>query len=122
MDAFGHVNHAKMVTLLEEARVPLLFAEAGFAKGMVVVELKVSYRAPVVVNGGPVRIEISLRDLKFASVTLGYSVHNGPSHEDEVAATAETVLAAYELETERPRRLTDDERAFLRTRLGGGDD
>lgn len=128
MDAFGHVNHANIVTLLEEARVPLLFGEASeagladFAKGMVVVQLAVRYRAPVVVNGRPIRVEISLRDLKFASLTLGYIIHNGPSQEDKVAVTAETVLAPYVVATERARRFTESERAFLRTRLGGSDD
>lgn len=128
MDVFGHVNHANMVTLLEEARVPLLFDEAGraglaeFAKGMVVVKLAVHYHAPIVVNGQQIRVDIALRDLKFASLTLGYAVHNGPSQEDKVAVTAETVLAPYEVATERPRRLTEEERAFLRTRLEGADD
>ncbi|HJQ45506.1 MAG TPA: thioesterase family protein [Amycolatopsis sp.] len=127
MDVFGHVNHAKMVTLLEEARVPLLFDEAGragladFAKGMVVVKIAVSYHAPIVVNGQQVRVEISLQGLEFASLTLGYRVHNGPSQEDKVAVTAETVLAPYEVATERPRRLTEAERAFLRERLESAD-
>jgi len=45
MDAFGHVNHANTVTLLEEARVDLLFVEAtrhgaaGMAEGVVVARL-----------------------------------------------------------------------------------
>ena len=127
MDAFGHVNHAKLVTLLEEARVPLLFDEAGraglagFASGMVVAALAVRYHAPIVVNGQQVRVEISLRDLKFASLTLGYTVHNGQSREDTVAVTAETVLAPYEIATERPRRLTEAERVFLRKRLADDD-
>ncbi|WP_425388304.1 acyl-CoA thioesterase [Amycolatopsis taiwanensis] len=124
MDAFGHVNHASMVTLLEEARVPVLFAEAnkaglaGFAKGMVVAKLSVDYRAPVVADGAHIRVEVSLRQLKFASLTLGYNVHNGASAADEVAVTAETVLAPYDTQTRRPRRLTDSERAFLLERLG----
>lgn len=124
MDAFGHVNHASMVTLLEEARVPVLFAEAskaglaGFAKGMVVTKLSVDYRAPVVADGSHIRVEVCLRQLKFASLTLGYNVHNGGSAGDEVAVTAETVLAPYDTETGRPRRLTDPERAFLLERLG----
>lgn len=123
MDVFGHVNHAKMVTLLEEARVPLLFDEAGraglaeFAKGMVVVKLAVDYRAPVVVDGREIRVEISLTDLKFASLTLAYRVHDGPSADDRVAVTAETVLAPYDVAGNRPRRLTTDEREFLRERL-----
>src|SRR5439155_11388290 len=89
MDAFGHVNHAKTVTLLEEARVPLLFDEASrvglteMAKGMVVVRLAVHYRAPIVVDGQAIRVEVTLRELKFASLTLDYRVHSGPSEAGE---------------------------------------
>jgi acyl-CoA thioester hydrolase len=127
MDAFGHVNHASMVTLLEEARVPLLFHEAsgagltGFAAGMVVVRLSVDYHAPVVA-GREIRVEVDLRELKFASVTLGYTVHSGPSEEDAVAVTATTVLAPYDVASSRPRRLTGQERAFLAERLGTGEE
>jgi acyl-CoA thioester hydrolase len=123
MDVFGHVNHAKMVTLLEEARVPLFFDEAarsglgGFAKGIVVVRLAMHYRAPIVVDGQQVRVEMSLRELKSASMTLDYTIYNGSSEADKVAVTAETVLAPYEVETGRPRRLTDQERTFLQARL-----
>jgi acyl-CoA thioester hydrolase len=123
MDVFGHVNHASMVTLLEEARIPLLFHEAagagltGFAAGMVVVSLSVDYHAPVVADR-EIRVEVNLRELKFASVTLGYTVHSGPSEADAVAVTARTVLAPYDVASGRPRRLTDPERAFLAERLG----
>lgn len=124
MDAFGHVNHARLVTLLEEARVPLLFGgtreatgtETGlsdFASGIVVVQLRVDYRAPIVADGRALRIEIMLADLRFASFTLDYRVRTGPSIEDQVAATATTVLAPYDLSRGRSRRLTDAERAFL---------
>jgi acyl-CoA thioester hydrolase len=127
MDVFGHVNHANVVTLLEEARVPLLFGDAmqrgvpGLAKGVVVVRLAVDYRAPVVAGGSDVRVSISLRELKFASFTLGYSVYEGPSEEDKVAVTAETVLAPYDVATGRPRRLDEEEREFLRQRLCGNE-
>ncbi|WP_235022643.1 acyl-CoA thioesterase [Amycolatopsis alkalitolerans] len=118
-----HGNHARMVTLLEEARVPLLFGDAGragvgeFAKGMVVVRLTVDYRAPVVVDSQELRVEVSLRELKFASVTLDYTVYSGPSVEDPVAVVADTVLAPYDLATRRPRRFIGAERAFLKDRL-----
>jgi acyl-CoA thioester hydrolase len=124
MDAFGHVNHANMVTLLEEARVPLLFDEASragltaFASGMVVVRLEVHYRAPIVVDGRQIRVEMDLRECRAASLTLGYEVHNGPSVEDAVAVTAETLLAPYDVGSGRPRRLTEAERAYLLERLG----
>jgi acyl-CoA thioester hydrolase len=124
MDIFGHVNHANMVTLLEEARVPLLFGEASreglteLPKGLVVVRLEVNYRAPVVASGQGIRIELSMTELKFGSFTIAYKVHSGPSEEDRVAVTAQTVLAPYDTTTERPRRLSEDERDFLKRRMG----
>ncbi|MFC4000258.1 acyl-CoA thioesterase [Prauserella oleivorans] len=128
MDVFGHVNHANMVTLLEEARIPLLFDEATaeglgeFAKGIVVVRLAVDYKAPVVVNGTDIRVGITLSELRAASFTLAYRVHNGQSEQDPVAVTARTTLAPYDLGAARPRRLTDAEREFLGARIpqGGG--
>jgi acyl-CoA thioester hydrolase len=125
MDPYGHVNHANMVTLLEEARIPLLFTEAARAgltelpKGIVVVKLSVHYHRPVVVRDQDIRVEISLRELKHASFTLDYNVHTGQSEKDEVAVTAHTVLAPYDVQRERPRRLTGAERDFLHTRLVG---
>nr|WP_106178937.1 thioesterase family protein [Prauserella shujinwangii] len=126
MDAFGHVNHANLVTLLEEARVPLLFDRASsaglgeFAKGIVVVRLSVDYRAPIVVQGQDIRVVITLRDLRHASFALDYRVHSGPSEADPVAATARTVLAPYDVGGGRPRRLTEREREFLAAALPSG--
>jgi acyl-CoA thioester hydrolase len=119
MDAFGHVNHANTVTLLEEARVDLLFGEAvrqgagGMTQGVVVARLVVDYHAPLVANGGTVKVSMTVREMRPASFTLDYEVHNGPSVDDPVAATAETLLVPYNTESGRPRRLTEEERDFL---------
>ncbi|MDS0136231.1 MULTISPECIES: acyl-CoA thioesterase [unclassified Amycolatopsis] len=120
MDVYGHVNHAKLVTLLEEARIPLLFkgaVEAGLdqlPKGIVVVRLEVAYKAPIVVSGQELRVDIDLTQLRAASFTLAYRVHGGPSPDDPVAVTAETVLAPYDTVELRPRRLSPAESEFLK--------
>ncbi|MGW4484927.1 acyl-CoA thioesterase [Amycolatopsis sp. NPDC004368] len=121
MDVYGHVNHANMVTLLEEARIPVLFGDAVKAgltelpKGVVVVKLGVHYRAPIVVTPETsVRVEITLTEIKAATVTLAYVVHTGSEASDPVAATAETVLAPYDTVKLRPRRLTAEESEFLK--------
>jgi len=120
MDVYGHINHAKLVTLLEEARIPLLFegaVEAGLEqlpKGIVVVRLEVAYKAPIVVSGQQLRIEIDLTELRAASFTLAYRVRTGPSVDDPVAVTAETLLAPYDTVELRPRRLTPAESEFLK--------
>lgn len=119
MDAFGHVNHANTVTLLEEARIALLFGEAarhgvdGMARGMVVAKLFVEYHNPLVVDGGKVRIELSVRELRAASFTMDYTIRAGSNGTGAVVATAETLLVPYDLDGERPRRLTETERDFL---------
>lgn len=119
MDVFGHVNHANTVTLLEEARVDLLFGEgsrhgaASMAKGMVVARLVVDYHTPLVVDGSCVRVEIAVRELRAASFTLDYTIHSGRRESDAVVATAETLLVPYDRDAARPRRLTDAERDFL---------
>lgn len=119
MDAYGHVNHANTVTLLEEARVSLLFGEAarhgtvGMARGMMVARLVVDYHAPLVANGRTVRVAMTVREMRHASFTLDYEVHSGPTELDPVAATAETMLVPYDPSTGRPRRLSEAERDFL---------
>jgi acyl-CoA thioester hydrolase len=119
MDAYGHVNHANTVTLLEEARVALLFTEAarqgadGMARGVVVARLVVDYHAPLVADGKTVRVAMTVREMRHAQFTLSYAVHNGPSEEDPLAATAETLLVPYDTGAGRPRRLTEHERDFL---------
>jgi acyl-CoA thioester hydrolase len=126
MDAFGHVNHANTVTLLEEARVALLFTEAGrrgldgMARGIVVARLAVEYHAPLVVDGGDVRVGISVRELRAASFTMDYVVHGGLSGSDVMVATAETLLVPYDTANGRPRRLTEVERNFLEGYRSGG--
>jgi len=120
MDVYGHINHAKMVTLLEEARIPLLFkgaVEAGLEelpKGIVVVKLEVAYKAPIVVSGQELRVDIDLTELRAASFRLAYRVHTGPAEADPVAVTAETVLAPYDTVALRPRRLSPPESEFLK--------
>lgn len=116
MDAFGHVNHAKTVTLLEQARVAFLFTEAerqglfGMSGGMVVARVVIDYHAPVVYQEGSLRVRMTVRDLRAASFLIDYQAHAGGS---AAVATAETLMVPYDLHSARPRRLTAEERDFL---------
>ena len=110
MDVYGHVNHANTVTLLEEARHA---GAEGIANGVVVARIVVDYHAPLVADGGPVRIALSVREMRHASFTMDYEVHSGPSEDDPVAVTAETMLVPYDLANGRPRRMSDAEKDFL---------
>lgn len=125
MDVHGHVNNARVVTLLEEARTELLFGEGvrrgaeTLADGVVVVELAVRYRLPLVYSAKPVRVQLWVSELRGASFTLEYAV--SATEGDGYAVTARTQLAPYETEARKPRRLTCAERGFLATFHAGTD-
>ena len=114
MDAFGHVNHARTITLLEEARADLLFNEAerqglpGMADGMVVARVVIDYHSPLVYEAKSLQVRMSVRELKAASFVMDYT-----AFAQEAVCTAETLMVPYDLTAGRPRRLTDQERDFL---------
>lgn len=122
-DSYRHLNHAHAVTLLEEARVDLLFAAAaaagvpGFADGLLVVGLNVVYRRQVSYRPHPLRVVMGVDEVRAAAFRISYEMHDGPAEGDPVAVTAWTRMALVDLASGRPRRLAADEREFL-TRWG----
>ncbi|HEX6343223.1 thioesterase family protein [Umezawaea sp.] len=126
MDAFGHVNHANTVTLLEEARVDLLFTEAArhgvtdMTHGMVVARLVVDYLTPIVFTGDEIVVEMSVRELRSASFLLDYTVRNQRGEDSVVVTKAETLMVPYNVTAARPRRLDEAERDFLAGWRAGG--
>nr|WP_188830772.1 thioesterase family protein [Nocardia camponoti] len=119
MDVFQHVNHARMVTLLEEARIPWLFDEgkptASMGRqGCVLVDLHVKYRGQLRHEDTPLDIAMWVKQLRAVDFTIGYEVRaNGADPDSPPAVTATTQLAAFDIETQRLRRLTDTEREYL---------
>ena len=118
-DAYRHLNHARAVTVLEEARIDLFFDRAaedglrGFADGLLVAELNVAYRRQVAYRSIPLRIAMTVDEMRAASFRIRYALHDGPADDDPVAIEAWTRMAIYDLGAGRPRRLDTTERAFL---------
>jgi acyl-CoA thioester hydrolase len=115
MDAYGHVNNVVFLTYLEEARVDMLFVVGGeqgakaLAEGVLVARHEIDYKRPLVFHPRGVMIDTWVAEVKGASFEIRYEVRD----EDNVFATASTVLVAYDLAAGRPRRLSDEERSFL---------
>ena len=109
IDAFGHVNNAKYLTYIQEARFlwsPLL--------EMVVAKAEVDYLVPIYVGGRFYDITLWVEQIGNSSFTLGYEVigDNGVVH-----AKVKTVQVAVSMETKKSRPLTDPEREFLKQYL-----
>jgi acyl-CoA thioester hydrolase len=114
MDAFGHVNNARFLTLYEEARCELFFGQAhkhgldSFEAGTVVARHEIDYLRPVD-YGDPVRIELWVSELRAATITVSYELFDN----GVLASRAKSILVPYDLTNGRPRRLSDAERDFL---------
>jgi acyl-CoA thioester hydrolase len=118
-DVFRHVNHAVAVTLLEEARIQLVFDAAGaegvpgFAAGLLVTGLSVDYKRQISYRSRRLRVAMTVDELRAAAFRIRYAMYDGPDEDDAVAVTAQTRLATFDLAAQRPRRLTPEEREFL---------
>jgi acyl-CoA thioester hydrolase len=115
MDAYGHVNNVRFLTLLEEARVALFFtaaAEQGVTTlegDVVVARHEIDYVAPLTFRPEPVPVQTWVERVGAASATIAYSVNDG----DTVYARARTVVVAFDPAGGHTRRWTDVERGWL---------
>jgi acyl-CoA thioester hydrolase len=110
MDAYGHVNNVVFLRYLEEARINFLFRpEKDFKQGSVVARHEIDYKRQLVHRHTPVDIELWVTQIRAASFTIAYEVKD----DDQVYVRASTVIVPFDFETQRPRRLTGEERAFL---------
>lgn len=119
LDLLGHVNNVVYVDYLQEARVDMMRTHApdsrsdDLAEGVVVVRSEVTYRSPLRFRFRPVSIESWVTELRAASFTMAYEVFDEHDGERTTYLRARTVLTPYVFATERPRRLTADERDGL---------
>ncbi|QZY28308.1 acyl-CoA thioesterase [Nocardioides coralli] len=128
LDLLGHVNNVVYVDYLQEARVDLLRhhgpsarPQGGLAEGVVVVRHEVQFVSPLTFRFRPVHIEVWVTEVRAASFTLAYEVFSETDGERQVHARASTLLTPYVFETERPRRLTAEEKETLTAYLEPGE-
>ena len=102
LDAYGHVNNSRFLTLYEEARVALMFAGGrawgvgSFADGVVIRRHEVDYLRPVDYALGRATAEAAPRGLR-----------------------ADPPLP-FDLTRQAPRRISPEEREFLLSYAPGG--
>lgn len=117
IDMYQHVNHATMVTMLEEARVPFLFepfADDFATTGLLIAEVKVGYKGQLRLADSPLQVTIWVNRLRAVDFTLGYEVRSVLADPDsKPAVIAETQLAAFHIDEQRLVRLAPHHREYL---------
>ena len=117
IDMYQHINHATMVTILEEARVQFLreaFEVDIRTIGLVIAEVTVTYKAQLLLTDSPLQVTIWTKRLRTVDFTLGYEVRSVHAAADSrPAVIAETQLAAVHIEERRLVRLSPRHREYL---------
>jgi len=105
IDAFGHVNNAKYLTYIQEAR----FLWSPIIE-MVVARAEVDYMEPIYEGGRFYDVNLWVESIGNSSFTMAYEVvgDNGVVH-----AKVKTVQVVVSMETMKSRPLKDSEREFL---------
>ncbi|PPL18346.1 acyl-CoA thioesterase [Microterricola pindariensis] len=132
LDAYGHVNNAEMLRLLEEARIQAFWADdaEGGAQGAVgastavldarpgaatlslIARQEIEYLAPIPYLRAPMDVELWIGNLGGASLEVCYQVWSPESTEARTLYTrAATTIVLVDSVTERPRRISAEERA-----------
>lgn len=118
MDVYQHINHARMVTLLEEARIPWLFLDgrptAPLRDGCLVADLHVKYQAQLRHSEGPIEVTMFVERLRAVDFTVGYEVRAaGADPASKPAVVASTQLVAFDVAGQRIARLTPEQKEYL---------
>jgi acyl-CoA thioester hydrolase len=109
IDAFGHVNNAKYLTYIQEAR----FLWSPIIE-MVVARAEVDFIEPIYEGGRFYDVNLWVESIGNSSFTMAYEVvgDNGVVH-----AKVRTVQVVVNMETKKSRPLKDSEREFLNSYL-----
>ena len=125
LDAYEHVNNARMFTLLEEARIAafwggghdgvptaVLTTGPGAASITLIASQQIEYRAQIPFHRAPLDVELWIGKLGGASLQVCYEVFSPVGHQPrELYVRAATTIVLADRSTGAPRRISDDERA-----------
>jgi acyl-CoA thioester hydrolase len=118
IDMYQHINHATMVTLLEEARIPFLrepFEAVIDEIGLLIHEVNILYKGQLRLRDSPLQVTMWSKRVRAVDFTIGYEVRSvRASADSKPSVIAETQLAAVHIKEKRLQRLTSEQQEYLR--------
>jgi len=114
---YQHINHATMVTILEEAQIPFLrepFGPVIEEIGLLIHEVKILYKGQLRLRDSPLQVTMWSKRVRAVDFTIGYEVRSVRKGADsKPAVIAETQLAAVHIKEQRLERLSPAQRDYL---------
>jgi acyl-CoA thioester hydrolase len=112
-DAYGHVNHARALSLIEDARLAMGAAAPGVAHGrlpdMILARLEVDYLRQLHYRVGE---RVHVRSWVTRVGTKSFTMRQELLQDDEVAIRLDAVIVLFDITTDSSRAMTDEERAY----------
>lgn len=115
IDAMGHVNNAKYLTLAQEARFHWAFGqfvaneEAPSLIEMVVAKAEIDFLEPIYQGDIFIDVHLWVESIGNSSFVIWYDI----SKDGTIFAKIKTVQVAISMETKKSRPLNEAEREFL---------
>jgi acyl-CoA thioester hydrolase len=106
-DSLGHVNHARALSLIEDARLAMVEGLPG--ESMILARLEVDYLRQLYYRVGE-RPCVSSWVTRMGTKSL--TVRQELVQDGEVAIRADVVMVMFDFATDASRPLTDEERAY----------
>ncbi|MGZ4597933.1 MAG: acyl-CoA thioesterase [Actinomycetes bacterium] len=115
-DMLGHLNHARILSLVEDARMaflsisPTVSADRGRSpRGVILARIEVDYLRQVRYRvGESLPVETWITKLGTKSLTMRQEL----SQDSQVALRADAICVAFDYDADRSRPFDDDEREF----------
>jgi acyl-CoA thioester hydrolase len=112
-DSYGHVNHARALSLLEDARLAVAAdaprSEPGRLPDIILARLEVDYLRQLYYRVGEV---LTVRSWVARIGTKSFTVRQELIQDGVPAIRADGICVAFDIATDTSRALTDEERAF----------
>ena len=105
--SLGHVNHARALSLIEDARLAMAEGAPG-DRGLILARLEVDYLRQLYYRVGE---RLVVRTAVTRLGTKSFTVRQELVQDDEVAIRSDAVMVAFDFEVDASRPLTDAERA-----------
>ena len=117
IDMYQHINHATMVTILEEARIPFLREPFGAditTIGLLIAEVNIAYKGQLRLVDSPLQVAMFTKRVRAVDFTVGYEVRPaGATPDTKPSVIADTQLAAVHIKEQRLQRLSSAQRDYL---------
>jgi acyl-CoA thioester hydrolase len=112
-DSYGHVNHARALSLLEDARLAVAAEAPGTAPGrqpdIILARLEVDYLRQLYYRVGE---QLCVRSWVTRLGTRSFTMGQELVQDGEVAIRLDAVLVLFDIPTDASRPMTDAERAY----------